>query len=350
MDLISIKLQALSAINEASDIKELEDIRIKYLSKNGIIKKAMQEVKNLPENERAAFGKTANEIKNEIEQIFTQTKKEFTHTSSPSQNNFFDVTMPGIKPTQGHLHLVSQAIEDIYEIFKKIGFTRARYPEVEWDKYAFEDLNMPKDHPARDEWETLFIDQKENPKMGKLVLTPHTSNGQIREMLRVEGKPPIRMINIGKCYRRQQDISHSIMFHQFEGLVVDKNITISHLKGTLNYFVQQFYGPDRKIRLRPFHFQFTEPSFEIDINCAVCHGTGKINDKKCRTCKQGWLELGGSGFTHPNVLKAGGIDPEKYTAFAFGWGVERVAMMRSDIQIPDIRILYENDVRFLNQF
>lgn len=350
MDLLSIKLQALSAINEATDINELEDIRLKYLGKNGIIKKTMQQVKTLPEQERATFGKNANLVKNEIEEIFKQKNSEFKQNKTPQKSEYFDITMPGIKPNLGHLHLVSQAIEDIYQIFQKIGFTRSRYPEVEWDKYAFEDLNMPKTHPARDEWETLFIDQKEDPKMGKVVLTPHTSNGQIREMLRLNGKPPIRMINIGKCYRRQQDISHSIMFHQFEGLVVDKNITISHLKGTLNYFVQQFYGPDREIRLRPFHFQFTEPSFEIDINCAVCHGTGKINDQKCRTCKQGWLELGGSGFVHPNVLKAGGIDSNKYSGFAFGWGVERVFMMRSDIKIPDIRILYENDIRFLNQF
>lgn len=350
MDLLSTKLQALSAINDASDKKELEDIRIKYLGKNGIIKKAMQQVRNLPENQRSTFGKTANDVKNQIQEIFDQKNKEFNKNKESKREEFFDVTIPGIRPPQGHLHLVSQAIEDIYEIFKRIGFTRARYPEVEWDKFAFEDLNMPKTHPARDEWETLFVDQKEDKKMGKVVLTPHTSNGQVREMLRLNSKPPIRMINIGKCYRRQQDISHSIMFHQFEGLVIDKGITISHLKGTLNYFARQFYGPNREIRLRPFHFQFTEPSFEIDINCAVCHGTGKVNNKKCRTCKQGWLELGGSGFVHPNVLKAGGIDHTKYTGFAFGWGVERVAMMRSDIQIPDIRILYENDIRFLNQF
>jgi phenylalanyl-tRNA synthetase alpha chain len=158
------------------------------------------------------------------------------------------------------------------------------------------------------------------------------------------------MINIGKCYRRQVDVTHSLMFHQFEGLVIDKGITISHLKGTLDHFAKSFYGPERKTRLRPYHFQFTEPSFEVDINCAVCLGAGRVNGKKCRTCKQGWLELGGAGMVHPNVLTAGGIDPQKYTGFAFGWGVERVYMMRSDVKIDDIRHLCGNDIRFLEQF
>jgi phenylalanyl-tRNA synthetase alpha chain len=350
MDILTLKLQAQSAIDQACDSKELEEIRIKFLGKNGMFKTAMQAVKNMSKEKKATFGQTANQAKAKIQEIFQEKLLELNQNSHSSQQEYIDVTLPGKTPQIGHLHLVTQAIEDISDIFSKIGFTRARYPEVEWDHFAFESLNMPKTHPARDEWETLFIDQKPNQKMGKVVLTPHTSNGQVREMLRVKSKPPIRMINIGKCYRRQQDISHSIMFHQFEGLVVEEGINISHLKGTLDYFVKQFYGPNRKTRLRPFHFQFTEPSFEVDINCAVCQGSGKINGKKCRTCKQGWLELGGSGFVHPNVLKAGGIDPKKYTGFAFGWGVERVYMMRSDIKIDDIRRLYQNDIRFLNQF
>jgi len=202
---------------------------------------------------------------------------------------------------------------------------------------------MPKDHPARDEWETIFIDQKPHLKMGKMVLTTHTSNGQVREMERVK-KPPIKMINIAKCYRRQQDITHTIMFHQFEGLLIDKNINIPHLKGVFDYFAKEFYGPDRKTRLRPFNFRFTEPSFEVDINCPLCLGKG------CRTCKSGWHELGGAGMVHPNVLKAGGIDPKKYTGFAFGWGVERTYMMRSNLKIEDFRLFYSNDFRFLKQF
>ena len=349
MDFLSIKLQALSAINEAQDLNELENIRIKYLSKNGIVNQEMKKIVDLPQPQRSTFGQTANQVKLDIEKLYQQKVNNFSKEKS-TKPSFFDITIPGRQPKHGHLHLVTQAIKEISDIFAKLGFERARYPEVEWDYYAFESLNMPADHPARDEWETLFVNQKANPKYGKIVLTPHTSNGQVREMLRLNSKPPIRMINISKTYRRQQDITHSIMFHQFEGLVVDQDINISHLKGTLDYFVKKFYGSKRQTRLRPFHFQFTEPSFEIDINCAICHGTGMIDKKKCKTCKQGWLELGGAGFVHPNVLKAGGINPNQFTGFAFGWGVERVYMMRSNIKIDDIRTLYENDIRFLNQF
>jgi phenylalanyl-tRNA synthetase alpha chain len=176
-----------------------------------------------------------------------------------------------------------------------------------------------------------------------MILTPHTSSGQVREMLRVK-TPPVRMINIAKCYRRQSDVSHVQMFHQFEGLVIDQDVSIVNLKGTLDYFAKSFFGPDRKTRLRPYHFQFTEPSFEIDISCGVCNGRG------CKLCKAGWLELGGAGMVHPNVLNAGKIDSKKYSGFAFGWGVERVLMMKDGINIPDIRMIYNTDLRYLNQF
>jgi phenylalanyl-tRNA synthetase alpha chain len=187
-------------------------------------------------------------------------------------------------------------------------------------------------------------------------MTPHTSNGQVREMERLGGKPPIRMINIGRCYRRQQDVTHTQMFHQFEGLVVDKGITIQHLKGTLDYFAREFYGKDTKSRIRPFHFQFTEPSFEVDFSCHICHGTGEITDpetnetSKCRFCKSGWHEVGGAGMVHPNVLRAGGIDPEEHTGFAFGWGIERTYTLREGLKLDDIRLLYSGDMRFLQQF
>jgi phenylalanyl-tRNA synthetase alpha chain len=207
---------------------------------------------------------------------------------------------------------------------------------------------MPANHPARDEWETFFIDYKDK-KGRRMVLTPHTSNGQVREM--EKGKLPIRMINIAKCYRRQIDVSHTPMFHQFEGLYVDKNVSIGHLKGVLDYFVKQFFGPERKARIRPFHFQFTEPSFEVDVSCGICMGTGKLqNGQPCRLCKSGWLELGGAGMVHPAVLKNGGVDTTKYNGFAFGWGVERTYMMKAGTRLDDIRLLYSNDVRFLEQF
>ncbi|KKS45113.1 MAG: Phenylalanine-tRNA ligase alpha subunit [Candidatus Azambacteria bacterium GW2011_GWA1_42_19] len=254
-----------------------------------------------------------------------------------------DPSLPGIRPPQGHLHPVTHAIGEISSIFEKIGFVRVRYPEADWDWYSFESLNMSKTHPARDDIETFFVDTPEDKKMGKIVLTPHTSNGQVREMERVK-TPPIRMVNIGKCYRRQSDVSHTVMFHQFEGLVVDQDITITHLKGTIDHFVKQFFGPKRQSRLRPYHFQFTEPSFEVDVTCDICLGKG------CKLCKEGWLELGGAGMVHPNVLRAGKINPTKYTGFAFGWGVERTYMMKSGLKIDDLRLLYGNDIRFLNQF
>jgi phenylalanyl-tRNA synthetase alpha chain len=182
-----------------------------------------------------------------------------------------------------------------------------------------------------------------------MILTPHTSSGQVREMLK--GRLPIKMLNIAKCYRRQSDVSHSQIFHQFETLVVGENIAITHLKGALYYFVKSWFGNDRKTRLRPYHFQFTEPSFETDVSCGMCGGTGKLKGgEKCRLCKEGWLEIGGAGMVHPQVLRAGGIDPERYTGFASGWGVERVLMMREGIALDDLRILYSNNLSFLEQF
>ena len=255
---------------------------------------------------------------------------------------WFDPTVPGKKPALGHTHLISQAIDEIEDVFKRIGFVRVRYPEVEWDWWAFGSLNFSKWHPARDEWETFFIDTKSDPKLGPMLLTPQTSSGQVREMKRIN--PPIRMLNIAKCYRRQSDVSHTQMFHQFEGLVIDKNIAITHLIGTLNYFAQNYFGFNRKIRLRPYDFVFTEPSFEIDITCDICSGKG------CKVCKDGWLELAGAGLVHPNVLKNGGIDPNVYSGFAFGAGVERVLMMKSGLKIPDLRLLYGTDLDFLRQF
>jgi len=338
-DIQSIKSEAVAQILEAKNISELEDIRISYLGKSGKIASFTKNIKNLPPEEKKQVGVIINETKNTLLKLIAERKNAL----STSTREWFDPTVPGRKPPVGHLHIVTQAIKQISEIFENIGFVRVRYPEVEWDWFAFEALNMPQDHPARDDWETFIVDQKPNDKLGRVVLTPHTSSGEVREMFRVK-TPPIRMINISKCYRRQSDVSHVPMFHQFEGLVIDKNISIANLKGTLDYFVKNFFGEDRKIRLRPYNFCFTEPSFEVDISCAVCGGRG------CKLCKEGWLELGGAGMTHPNVLKNGGLDPKKYTGFAFGWGVERAFMMKNDINIPDIRILYSTDLNYLKQF
>jgi phenylalanyl-tRNA synthetase alpha chain len=338
-DILSIKNQAVAQIMSAESASELEQIRIDYFGRSGKFTNLIKNIKNAPADNRKQIGQTINEAKESIEELLENQKKIFKE----SAREWFDPTIPGKMPAVGHIHLVTKTIEEISRIFGRIGFERARYPEVEWDYFAFETLNMPKDHPARDEWETFFVDAPENPKFGKMVLTPHTSSGQAREMLRVKN-PPIRMINIAKCYRRQSDVTHVPVFHQFEGLVIDKGVSIVNLKGTLDYFAKAFYGKDRVTRLRPYHFQFTEPSFEIDISCGVCDGRG------CKVCKGGWLELGGAGMVHPNVLKAGKVDPNIYSGFAFGWGVERVLMMKDGLNVPDLRMLYSTDLRYLTQF
>lgn len=342
-ELIKIKNNASSLILEAGTVIELEKIKLDFLGKKGILTNSIKQIAKLPQVRRPEIGRLANEIKDALETLILthQTKLRKLESEEKTQK-ILDVSLPGIKPLLGHLHLVTNAIDEITTIFEKIGFYKVRYPEVEWDYYAFAALNFPQNHPARDEWETFFIKQDKDPKKGPVILTPHTSSGQVREMERK--KPPTRMLNIAKCYRRQSDVSHTPMFHQFEGLVIDKNISIAHLKGTLDYFVRSYFGKNRKSRIRPYHFQFTEPSFEVDVTCGVCNSQG------CKLCKEGWLEMGGAGMVHPNVLKNGGIDTSIYTGFAFGWGVERVLMMKENIKIDDLRLLYSNNLDFLQQF
>lgn len=339
--------QAADTVPDAGE-KEFE-FRNRLLGPKSEFTATTKKIRNLSPEDRTAAGIELNTCKQKIENHI-QSIYRAASALSESLSGSFDPTVPGIRPVTGHLHIVTQAITEITEIFRRIGFIRVRHPELDWDWYTFESLNMPANHPARDEWETFFIEsqkskvkgQKSDGKFKTMVLTPHTSNGQVREM--EKGKLPIRMINIAKCYRRQSDVSHAPMFHQFEGLYVDHGVSISHLKGVIEYFAKSFYGPDRQIRLRPFHFRFTEPSFEIDVTCGICLGKG------CRLCKEGWLELGGSGMVHPAVLRNGGIDPDEYSGFAFGWGVERTYMMKSGTRLDDIRLLYSNDVRFLEQF
>lgn len=333
MPLLNLKNQALALINQAADSAELEQLRISLLGRKGRLNLTFKGL------DKAASGRQFNEVKTAIETALSQKKAALTGQTAA----WFDPTAPGKLPPLGRLHPISVAIAEIQRIFEHLGFTRVRYPEVDWDWYVFEALNMPADHPARDEWETIFVDAPAHPKLGQMVLTTHTSNGQVREMERVK-TPPIRMLNLGKCYRRQQDATHTIMFHQFEGLVIDRGISIPHLKGTLDYFGRQWFGPGIKSRIRPFHFQFTEPSFEVDFTCTACSGRG------CRFCKSGWVEVGGAGMVHPRVLKAGKIDPKIYSGFAFGWGVERVLRLKPGLNIDDIRLLYSTNQEFLNQF
>lgn len=330
---------------EAEESTQTETLRIKYLGKNGLFKELGLRIKDLPVDQKKIFGQELNTLKSRIE-LYLQNLSE----KSQDKQKRIDLSLPGKLKKVGHLHPISQAIEEISQIFEKIGFNRVRYPEVDYDYYVFEALNMPKNHPARDEWETFFIDTPSDPKMGKVVLTTHTSNGQVREMERLKSTPPIRMINVARTYRRQSDATHTQMFHQFEGLVVDKGINIQHLKGTLDYFAESFYGPGTKSRIRPFHFKFTEPSFEVDFSCHICGGTGKRGNENCRFCKSGWHEVGGAGMVHPNVLKAGGIDSQVYTGFAFGWGVERTYTLKQGLNIDDIRLFYSGNLEFLEQF
>lgn len=322
--------QLVLTTTSAVTTEELATIETEYLGKHGLFNTEFDKLDKL---NKSHLGKEFNTQKQKALQIINKRRQKLI---SQNENVPFDVTIPGIMPPIGHLHLVTQAIKEITDIFTKAGFVRRRYPEIDTDWYAAEGLNIPKDHPARDDQETFYIQDN-------IVLTPHTSNGQLREMETMK-KPPIKMINIGKCYRRQADVSHTPMFHQFEGLVVDRGINVTHLIGVCNYFFQNYFGKDRRARLRPHHFQFTEPSFEIDISCGLCLGKG------CRLCKAGWLELGGAGMVHPTVLKNGGLDPNKYSGFAFGWGVERVLMMKSGSNLGDLRNIYSTDLRLLSQF
>src|SRR5258708_3821842 len=339
---------AIQALKDefASDSRPSEQKYSTYLGKKGKFNELVGALKTLlPENRKDA-GKMLNELKAWLNEKLPEMMASKTEGKLPE-----DPTIPGIDLHVGHVHPVTHAMHEITQIFERIGFTRVRYPEVDGDYYVFEALNMPKNHPARDEWETFFVDVPIDKKVGKIVLSTHTSNGQVREMERLGSTPPIRMINIARVYRRQSDVTHTPMFHQFEGLVIDKGINIQHLKGTIDHFAREFYGAGARSRIRPFHFMFTEPSFEVDFSCTICDGTGKLsNGEKCKFCKSGWHEVGGAGMVHPNVLRAGGIDPDEYTGFAFGWGIERTYTLREGLNIDDIRLLYSGDLRFLEQF
>lgn len=322
-----------SKIRSAKTLEALEELRVALLGKKGYIAQKLTQITSaIPVDEKKRIGQFINKQKEAIVALLDEKSEELL-SQAPLER---DMTLPGTTIPPGELHLITKAIEDITDIFQQIGFYTYSFHEVEWEWFAFDALNMGKTHAARDDFETFFIDETPS-KYGRMVLTPHTSSGQVREMLR--RKPPIRMISISRCYRPNWDASHTPTFHQFEGLCIDEGITIANLKGTIAYFVRQFYGSQVKTRLRPYHFQFTEPSFEVDISCSVCGGTGTFEGKKCKLCKSGWLELGGAGMVHPHVLSSGGLSAKKYSGWAFGFGIERVATMRGS-WLDDIRKLY----------
>ena len=338
-----LESQFSKELKSISSLEALEELRVKFLGRKGEFTEIAKSMKGMSDEDKKTFGKELNETKESITNLLEGAKKELNKEvlAKMEESEWVDITAPGTGPKEGSLHIVSQTIHEVEDIFASIGFTRYPVREIDWDYYAFEALNMPKDHPARDEWETYFIDIPESKK-GKMVATPHPSNNQVRLIEELE--TPFRALYIGKAYRRQADVTHVPVHHQLEVEAISKKTSFAELKGVIEYFVRAFFGEDRKVRLRPHHFRFTEPSFEVDISCAVCGGVG------CRVCKQGWLELAGAGMTHPNVLRAGGLDPDEYQGFAFAFGIERILMMREGIKLDDLRDLYKNDFRFLEQF
>ena len=323
-----------SRLESVSDSKKLEQIRIDFLGKKGQLQGLMKELRNASPEEKPKFGKDINLLKQHIENKINNKGTCLSSTSSKKSYETFDTTLPGRKELVGTLHPINQVMEEITTIFFGLGVQIEEGPEIETDYYNFEALNIPQDHPARDMQDTFYIE-------GKTVLRTHTSPVQIHVM--ENRQPPLRIIAPGKVYRCDSDVSHTPMFHQIEGLMVDDGISFSHLKGIMNIFLQEVFGKDTKIRFRPSFFPFTCPSAEVDIQCVICDGKG------CRVCSQtGWLEILGAGMVDPAVFQSVNYDPEKWTGFAFGLGIERIAMLKFGIN--DIRLFFENDLRFLKQF
>ena len=337
--LVELKTQATEQLKQAKDIAELNDLRVRYLGKKGELTEILKGMGKLPAEERPKMGQLVNEVRDAIEKILESKKEELESLAIAQrlEEERIDVTLPGKRVKIGNIHPLTQIIEQIEDIFIGLGFTIAEGPEMETDYYNFEALNLPKDHPARDMQDTFYITED-------VLMRTHTSPNQVRTMERMKGEVPVKIICPGRVYRRDDDdATHSHVFTQIEGLVIDKNIRMSDLKGILLSFAKEMFGEEVQIRLRPSFFPFTEPSAEVDVTCAVCKGHG------CRVCKEtGWLEILGSGMVHPRVLEMSGYDPEKYTGFAFGMGVERIAMLKYGIE--DIRHFYTNDLRFLRQF
>ncbi|MGI5823063.1 MAG: phenylalanine--tRNA ligase subunit alpha [Dethiobacteria bacterium] len=322
---------------KAGDLKGLEKLRVQYLGKKGRITTLMRSINQLPVEQRPVFGKELNKLKKHVETALEQQKKNYKQqlTATRWEKERLDLTLPGKPFRLGRKHPLNVIMEEIEEIFTSMGFIIAEGPDVELDYYNFEALNMPKDHPARDMQDSFYI----NPEV---LLRTHTSPVQIRIMENQAPKLPVRIIAPGKVYRRDDDLTHSPMFHQVEGLVVDKGISMADLKGTLLLFLREIFGRKREIRLRPSFFPFTEPSAEVDISCIACEGQG------CRICGgTGWLEILGSGMVHPRVLEISGYNPDEVTGYAFGMGVERIAMLKYGIE--DIRLFFANDLRMLSQ-
>ncbi|WP_026497609.1 MULTISPECIES: phenylalanine--tRNA ligase subunit alpha [unclassified Butyrivibrio] len=332
-----IRESALKQIGETDGLDMLNDIRVNFLGKKGELTSILKSMKDVAPEDRPKVGQMVNEVREEIEKSLEATKKKMEAAVREAKlaSETIDVTLPAKKNNVGHRHPNTITLEDVENVFIGMGYEVAEGPEVEKDYYNFEALNIPADHPAKDEQDTFYIS-------GDLLLRTQTSSTQVHEM--EKGKLPIKMIAPGRVFRADEvDATHSPSFHQIEGLVIDKDITFADLKGTLAEFAKEIFGEDVKVKFRPHHFPFTEPSAEMDVSCFKCGGKG------CRFCKgEGWIEILGCGMVHPHVLEMSGIDPNEYTGFAFGLGLERIAVLK--YEIDDMRLLYENDIRFLEQF
>lgn len=332
-----IKEDAMRQISESKDLSTLNDVRVAILGKKGALTALLKSMKDVSPEDRPLVGQLVNETRESIEQMLEETKAklEAEALSIRLKEEVIDVTLPAKKDQVGHRHPNTIALEEVERIFTGMGYEVVEGPEVEYDYYNFEALNIPADHPAKDEQDTFYINEK-------IVLRTQTSPVQVREM--EKGRLPIRMLAPGRVFRSDEvDATHSPSFHQVEGLVIDKHITFADLKGTLAEFARELFGEATKVKFRPHHFPFTEPSAEMDVTCFKCGGKG------CRFCKgEGWIEILGCGMVHPRVLRMSGIDPEEYSGFAFGMGLERIALLK--YEIDDMRLLYENDQRFLEQF
>lgn len=323
-------------IANATSLKELGEVKVKYQGKNGEVTKLMQGMRDIPKEDRPEFGKLVNDLRLAIDGIFDAREKELKQVEllKTFEAEAIDITLPSKLKEVGTLHPLTLVKNELIDAFTSMGFEVFEGPEIEEDYYNFKMLNIPEDHPARDMQDTFYINDN-------ILLRTQTSAGQVRVML--DKKPPIKILSPGKVYRSDDDASHSPMFHQMEGLVVDKNITLCDLKGTLDEFCKIMFGKDTKTRLRPSYFPFTEPSVEVDVSCSECHGKG------CKLCKgTGWIEILGAGIVNKKVLEGCGIDSNVYSGYAFGMGIERIAILK--YKIPDIRLFFENDIRFLKQF
>jgi len=343
-EITKLKEEATDVIGQLNSLENTENFRLKYLSRKGLLAQLFEKMKDIPQEERPAVGKSLNELRGFLQSEFESAQKKIANQKS-STSDKIDLSIPGRKRYIGRKHPINQTLDEIKKIFVGIGFGIADGPEIEDDYHNFGALNFPPDHPARDMQDTFFVKPvltKEGSDSGKYVLRTHTSNVQIWVM--ENNKPPVRVIMPGRCYRNEAISARAhCMFHQIEGLYVDKNVSFAELKGTISFFAKELFGTSVKTRFRPSFFPFTEPSAEVDINCFICGGKG------CRICKHsGWLEIMGCGMVDPNVFKSVGYDPNVVSGYAFGMGIERLSMLRYGID--DIRLFFENDIRFLNQF